>query len=104
MFLIIVDVWSYSNLSTLLLPNVNWAITMGLVTPLAYILSVESNIIISSKVNDVRAAQQLAGLIVLPLILVLLLRSAIPFIQPDMLALLIVGALAVADVAFFFST
>ena len=101
-FLIIVDVWSYTNLGTLLLPNVNWALTIGLVTPLACVLSVESNVIISSKVNDVRAAQQLGGLIVLPLILVLLLGSAIPFIQPDMLSLIIAGALVIADIALFY--
>jgi hypothetical protein len=48
---------------------------MGAVTPLICILSVEANGITSSRVNDIRATQQIGGLIVLPMILVMILAS-----------------------------
>jgi ABC-2 type transport system permease protein len=101
-FVIIVDIWSYTNLGILLLPSLDWAVTMGIVTPLACVLSVESNIIISSRVNDVRAAQQLGGLVILPLILTLVLGSTIQIIPPTLLALIIAGLLVVADIALFY--
>jgi phosphoglycerol transferase MdoB-like AlkP superfamily enzyme len=75
---------------------------MGLVVPLACILSVESNVIISSRVNDVRAAQQLGSFVVLPLILVLILAPTIEFTSISTLALIISGMLSVADIALFY--
>jgi ABC-2 type transport system permease protein len=101
-FVVIVDTWSYTNLGTFLLPSLDWALTMGAIAPLACILSVESNIIISSRVNDVRAAQQLGGLVILPLILTLALGSTIQFISPTLLSLIIIGCLAIADIALFY--
>ncbi len=101
-YLAVVNIWSYMNLGVLLLPNSNWAIIMGLVAPLACILSVESNIIVSSRVNDVRAAQQLGGLIVLPIILVLVFGSMVEFVSADLLALILSGALALGSLALFY--
>ncbi|HII85015.1 TPA: hypothetical protein HA273_00190 [Candidatus Bathyarchaeota archaeon] len=62
----------------------------------------ESNIIVSSRVNDVRAAQQLGGLVVLPIILVLVLGSMFEFVSPNFLALTISGVLAIAVAALFY--
>jgi ABC-type Na+ efflux pump permease subunit len=101
-FLIIADVWSMSQLGTMILPNFSWAITLFVMAPLACVLSVESNIIISARVNDVRAAQQLGGLVVMPIILILILGSSTNFLPPEQLALLMSGAIAIADVAFFY--
>lgn len=56
---ILIDSWSYARLGTFLLPNWDWTLIVAIITPLACILSVETNVIISSRVNDVRAAQQL---------------------------------------------
>ena len=50
-FLVVADYWSLTNLGILVLPNLNWALIVGLVTPLACVLSVESNIIISSQIG-----------------------------------------------------
>jgi ABC-2 type transport system permease protein len=101
-YLGVVNAWSYMNLRVLLLPNLNWVIIVGLVAPLACILSVESNIIISSKVNDVRAAQQLGGFVVLPIILVLVLGSTIELMSINLLALILSGVLAIASLALFY--
>lgn len=47
-------------------PNWNSAIILFLMVPLAAIMSVEWNVVISSRVSDVRVAQQLGALLALP--------------------------------------
>ncbi|XES78015.1 MAG: ABC transporter permease subunit [Candidatus Bathyarchaeia archaeon] len=101
-FVVIIDVWSSMTLGVWLLPNLYWAVVMGLMTPLACVLSVEANVIISSRVNDIRAAQQLGGLIILPLLMVMILATSIPSIPLVTLGLVVSGALAVADLALFY--
>jgi ABC-2 type transport system permease protein len=101
-FVIIVDVWSVLNLGIFLVPSLYWIIVMGAVTPLACILSVEANVIISSRVNDIRAAQQLGAFVILPLLLVMILASSVQFFPLVPLALIIAGGIGLADVALFY--
>ncbi len=99
----IIDFWSYTTpqVHTFLIPNPYWLLVIGAIAPLACIMSVEANIIVSSKVNDIRAAQQLGGLVVLPLVFVVIFASTSAQLS-TWLALAVVAALAVADVALFF--
>jgi len=97
----IMDYWSWIRLGVFVIPNTYWALIMGVIAPLSCIMSVEANIIVSSRVNDIRAAQQLGGLVVLPLIFVVIFASASAQVS-ILLALGISGALAVADVALFY--
>jgi len=69
---------------------------------LACILSVEVNVLISSRVSDVRAAQQLGGMVVLPIIIVMLLASTVQTMPLLTLSLVVSAALAIADVALFY--
>lgn len=101
-FVAIIDFWSVSNVWTYLLSNPYWAIVMGVVTPLACILSFEANVIISSRVNDIKAAQQTGGFIILPIILLMILASTNTSISNTLLALGMSDALAIADIALFF--
>jgi ABC-2 type transport system permease protein len=101
-FVIIIDAWSILNIGEFLIPNVYWAIVMGAVTPLVCVLSVEANVIISSRVNDIRAAQQLGAFVILPIILVMVLASTVQTFPLVTLALILSGALALADVALFY--
>jgi ABC-2 type transport system permease protein len=101
-FVIIIDAWSILNIGEFLIPNVYWAIVMGAVTPLVCVLSVEANVIISSRVNDIRAAQQLGAFVILPIILVMVLASTMQTFPLVTLALILSGALALADVALFY--
>jgi ABC-2 type transport system permease protein len=48
-----------------------WLLAVLIIGPLLAILAVNASIMISSRVNDVRVAQQLSAVIVLPLLLVL---------------------------------
>jgi len=45
-----------------------WSLAMGVLAPLLTITAVVVGVIISSRVNDVRLAEQLGGLLVLPLV------------------------------------
>jgi len=101
-FLITIDAWSTINLGVFLVPNVYWAIVMGVVTPLACVLSVEANVLISSRVNDIRAAQQLGAFVILPIILVMVFASTVQTFPLVTLALILSGGLALADVAMFY--
>jgi len=99
-FVPIIDYWSYTTLGLILLPNLYWALMLFVITPLACVMSVEANVIVSSKVSDIRAAQQLGGIVVLPLIFVVLIGSVIS--TSLLLALGVTGALIIADVALFY--
>jgi ABC-type Na+ efflux pump permease subunit len=65
-FMTLIDRLTYSRLGYLYFPNWNMTVLLLAVAPLTCILSVEANVIISSRVNDVRSAQQLGGIMVLP--------------------------------------
>ncbi len=100
-FVPIIDVWSTSLIGYALIPNVYWALLTFAITPLGCIMSVLANVIVSSKVTDIRAAQQLGGLVVLPLILVVLLGSA--FSAASLwIALIVTVALAATDIGLFY--
>lgn len=45
-----------------------WPLAIGVLTPLLAVLTVNVGVLISSRVNDTRVAQQIGGMIVLPLI------------------------------------
>ena len=97
----ILDVWSYSRVEYLLVPNFFWVVAVVVMMPLVCLLSVEANVIISSRVNDIRAAQQLGGLVVLPIVaLVLLIVTGLEL--SALIAALVIVVLVIADIALFF--
>jgi len=102
-FAIIMDSWSYANLGVFLLPNPYWALVMGVISPLACVMSVEANVIISSRVNDIRAAQQLGGLVVLPLIFLVIFASA-SAAASNYLAFGVSIALTIVDILLFYTS
>jgi ABC-2 type transport system permease protein len=65
-FMVLVDLFTNSTLKYLYLPNWNFGIILFLLAPLACLFSIGYNILVSSRVNDVRTAQQLGTLILLP--------------------------------------
>jgi ABC-2 type transport system permease protein len=54
------------------LPNITWILSIILLSPTACIMSILACVLISSKVNDVRAAQQLGGFVVMPIVVLML--------------------------------
>jgi ABC-2 type transport system permease protein len=59
-------------LGYLYFPNWEMVVILFLLTPLACLYAIEFSVLVSSRVNDTRTAQQYAGLVFLPLIFVYL--------------------------------
>lgn len=91
-FIVLVDLFTHSTLNALYYPDWDIAIILLLLAPLACILGVGYNMLISSRANDVRAAQQLGSLIILPFGAVYFL-SEIQVLTLDTSTLLIMAAI-----------
>ncbi len=101
LFMVLMDRITHAKLGYLYYPNWNMAVILLVLTPLTIIYSIGVNILISSRSNDVRSAQQLGALMVLPLGLIYVL-SETRVISLSVTNLLIIAAiLAAADVAAF---
>jgi uncharacterized protein (DUF486 family) len=70
-----VNLFTHNTLNYQYFPNWEIAIILFLLAPLACLLSVGYNILVSSRMNDVRTAQQLGTLILLPFGVVYLLTE-----------------------------
>jgi len=101
LFMANIDRETFPVLGYLFFPNLNMGIILLMVAPLASLLSVELSIIMSSRLNDVRAVQQLGGLMVLPFA-GLYVAAEIGLFSIDAGTLLTVsGALLIIDVFLF---
>ncbi len=79
-----------------------WLIAVFIVGPLLSLFSVCTAIMVSSRVNDPRVAEQLSGVVILPLLL-LIVGQSIGFIVLDRELVLLVAAVAlIADVVLVF--
>lgn len=103
LFMLFMDLITKNELGYYYFPDSNTALILLLLVPLALLMSVQVNLIISSRVTDVRAGQQLGGLAVLPF-MGLYVSGELNLINlGDASNLLIVAAaLLVADVLLFF--
>jgi ABC-2 type transport system permease protein len=101
-FMTLIDLSTVGQLGYLYDPNWSVALILLVVAPLAIVLSVGVNILVSSRVNDVRTASQLGALMVLPFA-VIYVGSELGAISLDTSNLLIISAvLLVADVAVYY--
>jgi ABC-2 type transport system permease protein len=102
LFMALIDSLTYSTLGYFYFPNWNMGVIMLLLAPLGSILSIEFDILISSRVNDVRAAQQLGGIVALPFLGIYILAEA-SILSLETINLLIISASLVAiDVVLFY--
>ena len=101
-FMAYVDVLTLPTLGYLLYPNGTAGIFLLFATPLACLFGVEVNILVSSKVSDIRAATQLAGVLVLPFAGIYVLGEIGVLTIDTSTLLLISGGLIALDVALFF--
>ena len=100
-FMVGIDAVTRDRLGYLYFPNLEIAVILLLLAPLAILLSIELNVISSSRVNDVRTASQLGSLMFLPFIGIYL-AGEIGIITLDTNTLLIIAAImAVLVLALF---
>ena len=99
-YMTLMDAFTHTAIGYYYYPN--WHIgTILLAAPLASLLSVEMNVVISSRLTDVRSAQQLGSLVMLPFIGLFLASELNFFSLTNTNLLILAGALAVIDVAMF---
>ncbi|HIH28617.1 MAG TPA: ABC transporter permease subunit, partial [Thermoplasmata archaeon] len=85
-----------------LLPNLTWILSMALLAPTACLMSVLACVLVSSKVNDVRAAQQLGGFVVMPVVVLMLgVLAGFIFLSPVMI-FIFAGLYGLLDLGLFF--
>jgi ABC-type Na+ efflux pump permease subunit len=75
---VIVNILANPLLGYYPLPNGLWVVGFIMLAPIFCILSISANVLISSKVTDVRASQQIGGLVVLPVLMFVFLTFAGP--------------------------
>jgi ABC-2 type transport system permease protein len=100
-FMALMDHFSERVLGYLYYPNWHMAVIL-LVVPIASLMSVEINIIISARMTDARSAQQTGTLLILPFIGLYIASEfgVFPFTNTNLLIL--AGVIALIDLAFFF--
>ena len=69
---VLLDVVLIPKVGYPLLPNLTWILSILLLAPTACLMSVLACVLVSSKVSDVRAAQQLGGFVVMPVVVLML--------------------------------
>jgi ABC-2 type transport system permease protein len=100
-FMTLMDYFTRGTLGYYYYPN--WHIgAILLAAPFAALLSVEVNVIISSRMTDVRSAQQSGSLLMLPFIGLFLASELGFFVLNDTNLLILAGALAAVSIAMFF--
>ena len=96
-FMVLVNVVTQGSLGYWYYPNGTIGVSLLLLAPLASLLSVGANVLISARANDVRTAQQLGALPMLPLFAVYLLAELDIVALSVRTLLLFAAALLVVD-------
>ena len=101
----LIDWETYGKLGHLLYPNWEMVVILLVLVPVTALLSIESNVIVSSRVTDVRSASQLGGVLFVPF-MGIYLAGEIGVITLDTGTLLIISAIygALVVALFFVST
>jgi ABC-2 type transport system permease protein len=104
LFMLFMDVITQPKLGYWYYPNWFIGILMLLLVPLACILSIEINVLISARFNDLRSAQSFAILMFLPFIGVYVLSEIGVFMLTIENLLILSAVVLILDVALFFAT
>lgn len=101
-FMVGTDYLTHSLLSFYYFPNWNSGVMLLLLAPLAAIFSIQLAVIASSRVSDVRGANQIASLMFIPFMAVFLaaVEGTLPFTIPNLLV--VCAVVLILDVALFF--
>jgi ABC-2 type transport system permease protein len=102
-FMILMDLATHSKLGYYYFPNWDTAIILFVLAPLAALMSVQANVILSSRVSDVRTGQQLGALAILPFAgLYLAGELGIVQLGTSNNLLIVAGAILLVDLLLFY--
>lgn len=96
-FVLLVNFLSAPVIGYAPLPNATWLIGVFLLAPLFCIMAIALNVVVSSRVTDVRAAQQLGSLVVLPVVILFAVSLSGLFALGPLTMLLLTAAVALVD-------
>lgn len=96
-FTIIVDYLTAGTLGYAPLPDAVWIIGVFILAPLFCIMSIALNVVVSSRVSDVRASQQIGSLVVLPVVAFFIIALAGFFALGPEIMLALCAVVLVAD-------
>jgi ABC-2 type transport system permease protein len=103
LFMILMDVVTRGDLGYYYFPNWSAAIILFALAPLGTLMSVQANVIVSSRASDVRTAQQLGALTIIPFAgLYVSGELGIVDLGTTNNLLIVAGALVLVDVLLFF--
>ncbi len=97
-YIILTDLLTYSELGFIVVPDLNFLLLLFLLSPTAGLMTAISMVFVSSRVSSTRDAQQLGGLIVLPMMLFLFGQIILAFFSPFTIVL---GAVIFGLIDFF---
>ncbi len=101
LFSVLIDALTAPLVGKILLPDMKWMVAMLITAPVFCIMAIELNVFVSAKVNDVRAAQQIGGSVVLPVV-VLFVMMSMGMIKSSVFMLLLLSlAVFLIDAAVF---
>jgi ABC-2 type transport system permease protein len=86
--------------ASLLAPT--WLLAIGLIGPLMAILAVNVAVMVSSRVNDPRAAEQISMVVIVPVLMLLFGQVAGVLVINAQLMVIVAAALVVLDVVFIY--
>jgi len=86
------------------LPDLSWLIGVFLLAPLFCVMSIALNVIVSSKVTDVRASQQLGSLVVLPVVMLFVVSLSGLFDLGPLVMLALTALVGLVDVGIAYLT
>lgn len=101
-FLVIISTQFATFLAHSPVTNPAWFLAVFLLAPVICLLSIAANILVSSRVSDVRVAQQLGVLVVLPVMVYFIASLAgVLSVTPDSI-LILVGLIGAVTIAVFY--
>jgi len=73
-YAILIDTMTYGILGYVLIPDMLWLLAIVVTAPLFAVMSVYLSIVVSSRMSDIRAAQQVSAVFVIPLMSIFILE------------------------------
>ena len=73
-YAVLVDSMTYGIFGYLVIPSLIWLFAVAVTAPLFAVMSVYLSIVVSSRMNDIRAAQQVSAVFIIPIMSVFILE------------------------------
>ncbi len=101
-FCVIVDVGTYDSFGYFLLPDMTWLLAIFVVAPLFALISVIASTIVSSRMKDIRSAEQVSAFFIIPIMILFIGPFTGLFVLDTTIILLLALLFVAIDVILLF--